>query len=175
MRRQKNNTFQRLVYLLKSLIQALLAYLIIQFVIIAIVKSKQMLKTRILSLALIGALIACSTSDVVSPLVAAVSSGSCSVTFKSTSYSLPIVSCFSSGTSEGASGTNANSQSVTLSRDTSDPTQKSIIFIPTAGGGSYVSTPTPTISVSGKVWTFSGAMMNGSGDTGNISGTCTCN
>lgn len=109
-------------------------------------------------------------------------STSCSVTFKGTTYSLLPLTCTTIGTTETLQAAGSDGSSLAITKDSDLPDGNTIIFDTDSGGGSLtteytVSVPlgnTPTISVSGNKWTFSGTAKNSSGDTGEISGSCTC-
>lgn len=100
----------------------------------------------------------------------------CQVTFKSTNVSLPDLVCTEISGSPSASATNLpGEQELAL---VNGATIKNISFVVSGDPDSYysstfASTP-PTITIDGKKWTFSGTLVNNLGDSGTISGTCTC-
>ena len=112
------------------------------------------------------------------PTPAAATSG-CTVSFKGASIKLATAICTSLLDVEGLTAIEGGTSDVGLviSRDTNDPSGSSVIFTDSSND-TYVAsegaTSIPTITVSGKSWTFSGSAMNGAGDTQSISGTCTC-
>lgn len=113
----------------------------------------------------------CSKTETPAPVVG------CTVTFKGKQVQLPDISCdeFQPG-SLTVSGTNLpNEQELTLIK--SDAIQ-AVNFVISADPDSFYSSTfsgsTPTITIAGKTWTFSGVIENGNGDSGSISGTCNC-
>ena len=97
----------------------------------------------------------------------------CSFTFKGSSFSLLSLGC--DGTFSVSAANDELSQELTL---INSDTLKSISLVVSPDPESYyssilVSTP-PTITIAGKIWTFSGTIVNGTGDSGAVSGSCTC-
>ena len=97
----------------------------------------------------------------------------CSFTFKGASFSLSEIAC--DGTLSVSAANAEVSQELTL---INSDTLKFISLVASPDPDSYyssllISTP-PTITIAGKIWTFSGTVVNGSGDAGSLSGSCTC-
>lgn len=130
------------------------------------------MKTKITLFILIVSFLSCSKSS--DP---AASAGGCSFTFKGTTYSLPVAPCAAvTATQFGATSANAN-QLLTLAKGGAIGTSALIIFSTDVRlGTTYGSSNTPTITIAGNTWTFSGTLANDDdpGDNGTISGKCTC-
>ncbi|MDZ4714901.1 MAG: hypothetical protein SH819_05470 [Cytophagales bacterium] len=115
--------------------------------------------------------VSCSKTATVTP------TKGCNITFKGKPLNLPDVSCDEFQPGEfSVTATNApGEQELTLLKNSS---RQTINFVLSGDPSSFYSTTfsatPPTVTVSGLVWTFSGAVENGSGDSGSISGTCTC-
>ena len=97
----------------------------------------------------------------------------CSFTFKGASFSLSEIAC--DGTLSVSAANAEVSQELTLMNS---DILKFISLVASTDPDSYyssllISTP-PTITIAGKIWTFSGTVVNGSGDAGSLSGSCTC-
>jgi hypothetical protein len=134
------------------------------------------LNQRILAtMLLIGLLAACSKSS--DPAA----STNCSITFKGTKYEITdIAVCTVIGTAEGiGGGTGSTGVTINITRDTADPDSNTVLFSTgTGSSNTYLSSDLvstiPTITVSGKTWTYSGHATNSMGDEGDFTGTCTC-
>lgn len=101
----------------------------------------------------------------------------CTVVFKGKAVNLPNITCDEFQPGElSVTGTNVpEEQEINLVK--SDSVQTINFFVSLDPGSRYSSTfsnSPSTITISGKTWTFSGVVENGSGDSGNISGTCNC-
>ena len=99
----------------------------------------------------------------------------CNFTFKGTTYSIADVTCTElQGIPSLSSASTALTQELTLINGT----LKSISFVSSPDPDSYyrsdLTSIAPTITIAGKVWTFSGTLENGIGGSGTISGSCTC-
>jgi hypothetical protein len=135
------------------------------------------MKTRILSLTLLAAVIGCSkTPDPEPPVVG------CNLTFNSTIYLLDVANCSSTG-SQTLSGTSAAlTASLVLNAGGTVGgvvTPPSITFLPSAANNIneiyYSNKTAPTVTVNGKTWTFSGEMFLATPSAGwSIAGTCNC-
>jgi hypothetical protein len=123
----------------------------------------------------IVALMACSKSS--DPTVPAAAVG-CTITFKGTSYPLNTATCTTNGAEQYLVGTNvgvATAPRVSLGKDTGVGDYITFFVDGSDVNTLYNSVAAPTITISGKTWTFSGTLENlGTADTGAISGTCTC-
>ncbi len=132
---------------------------------------KRLLVSKMLLFCLI--LAACKSSD---PAPVA-----CKITFKGKNYGLSLATCETDATEQYMNGADANpnpSQTLTIIKSTNAAIDQ-IEFIGSVSDlDTYYSTiknaSTPTITISGKTWTFSGTVENTIGDKGEISGTCTC-
>ena len=136
-------------------------------------KCNRRIPASILMMALFIA--ACSKSN---PTPAA-ATGGCTVSFKGSSIKLATAICVSVLGVEGLTAIEGGTSNVGLviARDASYPSGSSVTFTDSSNDTYSASegvTSIPTITVSGKSWTFSGSAMNGAGDTQSISGTCTC-
>jgi hypothetical protein len=136
------------------------------------------MKTKILSLLVIAFALGCSKDE---PAPAAATVG-CSVLFKGTTHTFTIAVCVDAGLGSTIDGLSATETTATkafvIARDTADPTANSLsLNLDLTGANLYIAadgiTSQPTITRSGKSWTFSGTASNGT-DSGAISGTCTC-
>lgn len=100
----------------------------------------------------------------------------CIFTFQGASYTLPTITCGVFNGVQSVTATNTTqSQEIDLLSETGN---QRITFIKLVSDlNSYYSsglaTP-PTITISGLTWTFSGMVENTNGDSGTISGKCTC-
>jgi hypothetical protein len=101
--------------------------------------------------------------------------GGCSFTFKGTSYSTSAAVC---GTASGTQTVVGSGTNQLLSVYKGGVIGDEIAFALNIKSGDTYSTIdsgiTPTITVSGKTWTFSGTAENDDGVQGQISGRCTC-
>lgn len=100
----------------------------------------------------------------------------CSFTFQGGSYSLPTATCDVFNGTPSATATNSTqTQEISLLAETGN---HRISFVKSVADlNSYYSSALAspaTITISGQTWTFSGTLENGNGDSGNISGKCTC-
>ncbi|MBL7850052.1 MAG: hypothetical protein JNN04_04060 [Cyclobacteriaceae bacterium] len=140
------------------------------------------MKTRLFYLFLMAAALGCSKSDDSTPAPNA--SGGCTVSFKGTTYSFTSAICVDGSLSgqptiDGLTATDATAtKAFIIARDSADPTSNSVsLNLNVSGSDVYVAaegiTSQPTITRSGKNWTFSGTASNGT-DSGPISGSCTC-
>lgn len=115
----------------------------------------------------------CSTESVVPQL-------GCSFTFKGSSYSLPISVCGDNDTAGGQVNSSTTVGAGELLVLTKGGATDGIVFTTHAMGttpivyNSFNLSGTYTISISGTKWTFSGNLTNDTGDSGAISGSCTC-
>ena len=105
------------------------------------------------------------------------SAANCTFTFKGTTYSMAGPVCITLGTDQELNAGNGTSGQV-LGLNKSGSSNE-INFSTNASDlnalyDSNLAGINPTITVSGKVWTFSGTLENSNGDSGTISGTCTC-
>lgn len=137
------------------------------------------MKTRILSLLVLALALGCSKSDDPAP---GTTTGGCNVSFKGTTYTFTVAICVDAtggSTVDGLSATDGTaSKSFIIARDTADPTSNSLsLSLDLTGGNVYVAaegiTSQPSITRSGKSWTFNGTATNGT-DSGAITGNCTC-
>lgn len=128
-------------------------------------------RNAFVGLFLLGASLSCSKSEDPAPTVG------CEVTFKGIKVSLLDLIC---GTSLGYPSVNATNLPAEqeLGLINGDAALQSISFVTSGDPDSYYSSTfsssPPSITVSGKTWTFSGTLTNSTGDSGAISGTCTC-
>jgi hypothetical protein len=104
------------------------------------------------------------------------SSMACSFSFDGINYVHDFATCGFSGATEILTSTNgAGTQLITIAKG--GGIDDAIIFSPSVGSVPvYHSSSPPTITISGKKWTFSGAMENvdTGAAAGDISGNCTC-
>lgn len=114
--------------------------------------------------------ISCSKSEEPAPVVG------CTVTFKGKPVTLPDLVCEEFQGVPSVTATNLpGEQELILQK--SDAIQSISFVISGDANSQYRSTFTtvePTVTISGKTWTFNGTVANDVGDTGAISGTCTC-
>ncbi len=132
------------------------------------------MKTRILSLCHILLLIACSKSA--DPVAKA-----CKFTFKGTSFTLTLATCevvASENYMYGQDVADNPTQTLTITKGTNVAVDQVEFVGNVSDLDTYYSTiknaSSPSITISGKAWTFSGTVENTIGDKGEISGTCTC-
>ncbi len=140
------------------------------------------MKTRLFYLFLMAAALGCSKSDDATP--AASTTGGCTVSFKGTTHTFASAICVDGTVAgqpsvDGLTATDATASKVfIIARDSDDPASNSLsLSLDLTGTGTYVVaegiTSQPTITRSGKSWTFSGTASNGT-DSGALSGNCTC-
>jgi hypothetical protein len=133
-----------------------------------------MKRINLFSLALV-ALVACSKSSDPAPAATV----GCTITFKGTSYPVNTATCTTVGAEQYLVGTNvgvATAPRVSLGKDTGVGDYITFFIDGSDPNTLYNSVAAPTVTISGKTWTFSGTLENlGTADTGTISGTCTCN
>ena len=105
----------------------------------------------------------------------------CKFSFKGTAYNLAIATCEESSGEMylyGQDATSNPSRQLTIIKGTTTATDQLQFILIMSDLDTYYTTvnnaSTPTITISGKTWTFSGTVENTSGDTGDITGTCTC-
>lgn len=100
----------------------------------------------------------------------------CNFTFQGAGYILPTITCGEFNGVQSVTATNATeTQEITLLSETGNQRisfAKSVTDL-TSYYSSGFGAP-PTITISGQTWTFSGIIENTNGDSGTISGKCTC-
>lgn len=105
--------------------------------------------------------------------------GGCSFTFKGTAYTLAISVCDFSPGGNLNSATNLTANQLLSLNEGSGATDGIVLSLDALGTSpdpysSFNSGGSHSISISGSKWTFSGTLVNDNGDSGAISGTCTC-
>jgi hypothetical protein len=122
------------------------------------------------SMVFLAMAVACSKDEEPTPTVG------CTVTFKGSTVALPDIVCEDFQGLPSVVATNLpGEQELILQKNDSIQT---ISFVVSGDADSnyrslFATTP-PTVTISGKTWTFSGTLVNNTGDTGSITGTCTC-
>ncbi len=107
-------------------------------------------------------------------------SEACKFTFKGISYSYTNALCSTVSGQQQLGGQNLDAKAFVALTYSSNV--KGIIFasdalnpdITARGKATYTNLTNPSITISGKTWTFSGTLKNDLNDSGTISGTCNC-
>jgi len=137
-----------------------------------------MSRTKFFALALI-VFASCSKSSDPAPAA----SPGCSVVLKGTTYALTSAVCTVTGAEQYLVGDNTASPTTTprISMGKGTGVGDYLTFFTNSSDAntlySSIGLVAPTITISGKTWTFSAAVANLANplDTGTITGTCTCN
>jgi hypothetical protein len=102
-------------------------------------------------------------------------SAGCTVTFKGTNYSLSTVACGTASGTQTLGGTAANQLLNVYKGGVLGDQVTFTLNIKTGDSYSTIDSGiTPTVTISGKTWTFSGTVENDDGIDAQISGKCTC-